>query len=421
VIRRMSIVVAIAASFAAVAATAARADTTVSGTLGGANYTIKVPSNWNGTLLVYAHGYRDKADHPGETDDTSSSASPSAALDSALLSQGYALAGSSYSDNGWAVKEGIHDTRLLTAYFSGRFGHPSRTLLWGFSMGSVVTFAEAEQANGIFDGYLAACAVGAGTSRAWDGALAHLLAYKVAFGMPSAWGTPGDVRDDLDYDTEVLPKLIFADTADPTYIGKLEFIRLVTRAAGPDTIPPPPIWFTGSGFFTNMFFLTEARAELERRAGGPFAQNLTHTYTLGATSKAYLASLGVNADALLAQMNAERYAAEPAARNYAEHWANYSGKLKGPMLTLHTQVDTLVPPQHESAYAATVAAAGRSDDLYQAYTSGQGHCNFTGAQLVTAVSALNQWVATAMPPTAASFPAALGFLPGYTPAPWPQP
>ena len=420
-IRRLSLVLAGAAVLAASAATAARADTTVAGTLGGANYTIKFPTSWNGTLLVYAHGYKDKADHPGETDNFTAAASPSPALDAVLLGQGYALAGSAYSDNGWAVKEGIHDTRLLTTYFNGRFAHPKRTLLWGFSLGSVVTFAEAEQANGIFDGYLAACAVGAGTTRAWDGGLAHLLAYKVAFGMPSIWGTPGNVRDDLDYDTEVLPKLVFTDTLDPAYVGKLEFIRLVIQAAGPGTIPPPPIWFTAGGFFTNMFFITEAKAELERRADGPPSQNLTHTYSLSATEKAYLASLGVNADALLTAMSAKRYAADTSARNYAKHWADYSGKIKGPMLTLHTQVDTLVPPSHESAYAATVAGAGRSADLYQAFTNGQGHCNFTGPQLLTAVSALDDWVKDGAKPTAASFPAALGFLPGYTPPPWPQP
>ena len=37
-----------------------------SGEINGAPYRIVVPTVWNGTLLVYAHGYRDKADHPGE-------------------------------------------------------------------------------------------------------------------------------------------------------------------------------------------------------------------------------------------------------------------------------------------------------------------------------------------------------------------
>jgi len=418
--RRLTLVLALCALVTAGFAATARADTTLTGELGGAPYTIKFPSSWNGTLLVYAHGYVDKADHAGEVDSRSAAPSPNPALDGVLLGQGYAIAGSAYQDNGWAVKEGIHDTRLLASFFNGRFGKPDETLLWGFSMGSLVTFATAEAANGIFDGYIAACAVGAGAPRAWDGALSHLLAYKVAFGMPASWGTPGDVRDDLDFDSEVLPKL-FGEAINPLNFGKFEFIRLVTQVGGePNMLAPPAVWFPG-GLFTNMYFLTEARAELERRARGPIAQNLTHTYSLTAPEKAYLAGFGVNADALLSAMNAEDYASKPSARNYAEQWADYSGKLKGPMLTLHTRIDTLVPPQHEAAYAATVAAAGRSDSLYEAFTNGEGHCNFTGEQLLTALGALDSWVSTGVRPTAASFPAALGFIPGYTPAPWPQP
>ena len=126
-IRRSSLILAGVAVLAASAATVARADTTASGALGGANYEIKFPTHWNGTLLVYAHGYKDKADHPGETDNFTATASPSAALDPVLLAQGYALAGSAYSDNGWSVKEGIHDTRLLASYFSARFGHHGRS------------------------------------------------------------------------------------------------------------------------------------------------------------------------------------------------------------------------------------------------------------------------------------------------------
>jgi len=135
-----------------------------------------------------------------------------------------------------------------------------------------------------------------------------------------------------------------------------------------------------------------------------------------------LAALGVNADALLAQMNASRTtSAPPFARNYVERYADYSGRVKKPLLTLHTQTDTLVPVSHESAYAATVSAAGRSDMLAQAFTTGNGHCNFTGPQLLTALGALDQWVATGVAPGAASFPAALGFIPGFVPPPWPQP
>lgn len=408
-IKKTLLAVAAALVLAVPAATAAD----YSGAINGAPYLIRVPANWNGTLVVHAHGYRDLADHPGETDDRSAPASPSAALEPALLGMGYALAGSAYKTNGWAVQDGIHDTKALVSHFRSIVGKPSRTLLWGFSLGSIVTLALAEQTAGHFDGYLAACAVAAGAPRAWDGALVTAAAYDAAFGWPATWGTIGNVRDDVDFETEVFPKML----GELSSFGKFEFIRLVTGAA-PSAFPSP---FYPSWILTNMFFLTEARGELERRAGGPVVQNLTHVYTLSAADKAYLALLGVNADPLLATMNAGRnISAPPSSRNYIEHWTDYSGKIKKPVLTLHTQTDTLVPVSHESAYAATVAGAGRTSLLVQTFTNGNGHCSFTGPQLVTALTALDRWVATGQSPGLASFPAALGFLPGFVAPAWPQ-
>lgn len=414
-IRKTLLTAAIACGLAVPAANAA--PTVLTGERNGAPYRIVVPENWNGTLVVHARGYRDLADQAGEVDDRSAPAAPSPALEPALLARGYAIAGSAYESNGWAVKEGIADTRALVSTFRSAVGQPSRTLLWGFSMGSLVTFALAEETAGHFDGYLAACAVGAGAPRAWDGAIATSLAYATAFGWAASWGAVGNVRDDLDFDTEVLPKLI-PEVSNPASFGRFEFIRLVTGAA-PRALPAPsyPGWI-----ITNMFFGTEARAELERRAGGPVGQNLTHVYALSPVDKAYLAVLGVNADVLLAQMNAARtIAAETSARTYLERYADYSGRIKQPLLTLHTQTDSLVPVSHESAYAATVADAGRSDLLAQTFTSGIGHCNFTGPQLLAALGALDAWVATGAKPTEGSFPAALGFLPGFAAPAWPQP
>lgn len=413
-IRKTLLAVAAALVLAVPVATAA--PTELTGELNGAPYRIVVPDNWNGTLVVHAHGYRDAADHAGEVEDRSAPASPAAALEPALLAQGYAIAGSAYKTNGWAVQDGITDTKALVSYFRSAVGKPSRTLLWGFSMGSVITFDLAEETGGHFDGYLAACAVGAGTPRAWDGAGALSAAYAAAFGWPASWGSPADVRDDLDFETEVFPKLLFEISSLANW-GKFEFMRLVTGSAPSSSLPPAPTWM-----FTNMFFATEARAELERRARGPVVQNLTHTYSLSPGDKAYLAALGVDADPLLDVMNAGRnVSAPPFARNYLERWADYSGKIKKPLLTLHTQTDALVPPSHETAYAETVAAAGRSDRLTQVFTNGNGHCAFTGPQLLTALGALDRWVASGDRPGAAAFPPALGFVPGYTAPAWPQP
>jgi pimeloyl-ACP methyl ester carboxylesterase len=387
----------------------------LNGEIQGAPFKVRVPANWNGTLLVHIHGYRDKADHAGEVDDRTVDAAPGGlAGESFFLSQGYALAGTALRGNGWAVDEGIKDVRNLTTYFQENVARPDRTILWGFSMGSVIALKSTERFGGLYDGTIAGCAVGAGASRTFDQSLALNLAYDVAFGLPASIGTPGDVRDDVNFDTELAP-LMAGQLSNPANFGKFEFIRLV---AG---IPASPAFYP-SGLFTDFFFTTEARAELERRARGAFAQNLNHTYGLTNSEKLYLASLGVNADALLAAMNSRRdISGEPSARNYVEHYADFNGHLQHPVLTIHTLVDTLVTVTHESAYRETVAATGREDLLVQAFTSGVGHCNFTAPQLLAAVTAMNAWLATGTAPTAAQFPAVLGFVPGFTPPPFPFP
>jgi hypothetical protein len=95
------------------------------GVLNGVPYRIAVPANWNGVLLVYADFYRDKADHQNEMDDrTPHSTIPTVDAqrqpvdtESLLLSKGYALAGTPYSDNGWVVKQGVSEVPALERYF----------------------------------------------------------------------------------------------------------------------------------------------------------------------------------------------------------------------------------------------------------------------------------------------------------------
>ncbi len=396
----------------------------VSGEINGAPYRIVVPATWNGTLLVYGHGYRDKADHPGELDNRAADIAPNSALATALLAQGYALAGSAYKDNGWAVEEGTHDLKDLTVYFRDNVAAPDRTILWAFSMGTVIGFDSMERFGGIYDGALCACAVGAGATSSWDSSGDLSLAYDTVFGMPTAWGNFGDIRDDIDFETEVQPKLI-SEVTNPANFPKYEFLRLVTGTPGRGIMPPPPPAFYPGWIFTDMFFATESRSELERRARGPIVQNRDREYSLTAAEKSYLASFGIPSlviDGWLITMNSKRFAEAPKfSRNYVERNANYSGKIKNPVLTIHTVIDPLVTVTQENRYAQTVAKAGRSRLLFQTYTSGNGHCNFTGPQLITAVNAINSWVSTGVKPTAATFPATAGFLPGFFPPPMNQP
>ncbi len=396
----------------------------VAGELHGAPYRIRVPENWNGTLLVFAHGYRDKADHPGEIDNRNADIAPNPALEAPLLAQGFALAGTAFKDNGWAIGDAIQDAKNLAVFFRGKIAKPDRTIFWAVSVGTVAAFKSMEQFNGIYDGALCLCAVGAGATRIWDNGLALYLAYDVVFGVPPLWGTVGEVRNDLDFDTEVLAKLV-PELGNVANFPKFEFIRLVAGTPGRGITPPPPPAFFPGWVLTDMFFLTEARAELQRRAGGPYVQNLDQSYSLSDAERAYLMGLGVPGaviDVWLAAMNARRdIQADRSARNYVRNNTDYNGKIRNPVLTMHTIVDPLVTVTNEAAYAELNAAQSREELLFQTYTSGNGHCAFTGPQILTAVGAIDTWVRTGVRPTAASFPAALGFVPGFVPPPMLQP
>jgi len=393
----------------------------LSGEIHGAPYRIRTPDVWNGTLLIFAHGYRDKADHPGEIDNRNADVAPSAALEAPLLAQGFALAGTAYKDNGWAIEDAIQDVRNLALFFRENVAQPQRTIIVAASLGTFVGYKSMEQFNGIYDGALCLCSVGAGATRLWDSGVPLYLAYDVIFGIPPSWGTVGEVRNDIDFDTEVLAKLV-PELSNIANFPKFEFIRLVAKNPGRGIIPPPPPQFFPGWALTDFFFLTEARAELQRRAGGPFVQNLEQSYDLLPAEKAYLAGIGLPTpvvDAWLAQMNARRnIEAKPSARNYVRNNTDFNGKIRNPILTVHTITDPLLVVANESAYAELNASAGRQDLLFQTYTTGIGHCNLTGPQILTSIGAIDTWVRTGVRPTAASFPAPLGFNNGFVPPPF---
>ena len=391
------------------------------GEIDGAPYRIRVPEVWNGTLLIFAHGYRDKADHPGEVDNRNADVAPNPALEAPLLAQGFALAGTAYKDNGWAIEDAIQDVKNLAVFFRDNVAQPQRTIIVAASMGTFVGFKSMEQFGGIYDGALCLCGAGAGATRLWDSGVPLYLAYDIVFGIPASWGTVGEVRNDIDFETEVLAKLA-PELSNIANFPKFEFIRLVAKNPGRGLVPPPPPAFYPGWALTDFFFFTEARAELQRRAGGPFVQNLDQSYDLTAAEKAYLAGIGLPtpvADAWLAQMNVRRnISAGPAARNYVRNNTDFNGKIHHPILTVHTIIDPLLVVANESAYAELNASRGKEDLLFQTYTTGVGHCNLTGPQILTAIGAIDSWVRTGVRPTNVSFPAGLGFNQAFVPPPF---
>ena len=97
-------------------------DTHVEGQLpSGAAYLMDVPAGWNGTVLLYSHGYS-AVGQPNPAQD-----SPSPATRDKLLAEGYALIGSSYATNGWAVTDAVPDQLATLDLFTEKFGTARRT------------------------------------------------------------------------------------------------------------------------------------------------------------------------------------------------------------------------------------------------------------------------------------------------------
>src|SRR5437763_5129576 len=99
----------------------------------GATWIADVPANWNGTLLLYSHGYG-----PLNAADA-----PNPATQQALLDAGYALAGSSYDPNGswWALGSAVRDQfqTLATVRRSVLPSRPRHVYALGTSMGGLVS------------------------------------------------------------------------------------------------------------------------------------------------------------------------------------------------------------------------------------------------------------------------------------------
>ena len=61
---------------------------------------------------------------------------------------------------------------------------------------------------------------------------------------------------------------------------------------------------------------------------------------------------------------------------------------------MHTIADQRAPAQQENYYAHTVAESGSSDLLRQAFVERQVHCNFTLAELIAGLLAVQQRLTT---------------------------
>jgi hypothetical protein len=400
--------VSVAIGSAATSATAASAH--FSGTLAdGAAWIADVPSDWNGTLLLFSHGF-------GPLVVTEPLGGPA---HDALLARGYALAGSSYDPNGswWALQSAVHDQfqTIDATTGAGLPRAPSRVIAVGTSMGGLVSALEAQQGAGHIDGALTTCGIVAGAidlnnyqldgeyviSKLLAPSAIQLVNFFPNFGAGIASG---------------LALQAVANQAQTTPAGRarlaLALAFLNATPAAPDEPPPPPndpdvveaAQFRSmfGGGFPIVAFINAARPWIEMSAGGngswtlgeDFASLLDHS-PYANTVRALYRESGLDLKADLAKLTAEaNVAADPAAIASLEQTSVPTGHLDVPELDLHTIHDPLVPVEMENEYAGVVRAAGSNPLLRQAYVDRFGHCAFTGSELVAGVEAVGHRVDT---------------------------
>lgn len=369
--RRMSSLVFALAAVVGLAAPAV-ADDIVDGSTGpGSVYRLIRPTNWNGILLLYAHGYVSPEVPVG--------ISPDAQLVASLVvPRGFAVAISSFSENGWVVKDGTQRTHQLIGLFTSEFGQPSRVYVAGGSMGGLIAIRLAETWPNEFAGLLPACAMAGGLTRQYDYALNVRVLFDVFYPGVLPW-SPIDVPSGLDPVQDVITPAVAAMTAD-----------LGGGAAAIASIAQTPVPFAnGAELFESITTALVTAASypqiLELTHGQPYFDNSATQYT-GALPAATLAFINASV---------QRFSGSPAGRNLLAHDYTPTGDLRMPALTLSTFRDPLIPGFHRVIYGQQVAAQGNADLLVQRSVNGTaggyGHCTFTPQELTQAFLDLVLW------------------------------
>lgn len=354
-------------------------DEVVNGSTGpGSVYRLVRPSNWNGILLLYAHGYVSKDEPVAITPD-------SELVISIAVSQGFAVAVSSFSENGYVIKDGTQRTHQLLGLFTSKFGRPARVYVAGASMGGLIAIRLIERWPTEFAGVLPACAMAGGLARQYD----YSLNVRVLFDLfyPGVLpGTAVDVPPGLDANQDIVIPAIAAMTGNPSGAVAIASITQtpVPFANGPELFESIATALVGAAGYPEILELTH---------GAPYFDNTATAYT-GALPAPTLAFINATV---------QRFAGSPAGRNALGHNYTPTGDLRIPALTLSTFRDPVVPGFHRLAYAQEVAARGGADLLVQRSVSGTfggyGHCTFTPQELTDAFLDLVVWGEFGVKPT----------------------
>lgn len=354
----------------------------------GSSYAMYVPRAWNGTTVFYAHGIRDVLEPLSLRDQNNLYA-----MRDALGARGYAVAYSSFDDNGFAEPDAVRRTHQLRGLFTSQYGAPQRSILAGHSLGALAVLDIAQQHSTQYAGVAALCPVAGGTPLEVE----YMATVRMLFDMFYPGILPGRfdaIQPGFIIDAATQQKIVAAVMANPTGLAAIASVK----QAHLEAIPGPAMQAQlVQSLITALSFHARGADNLLSFTNGKFPySNVGVVYTASSFPLVPQPML----DGLLAMINANapRTAGEQSAINWVEHHFTPSGAIPLPTLTLHNAADPLVPAYHESVFGARVASAGASSSLVQRILPSYGHCAFSVDEQVQAIVDVDQWSATGVRP-----------------------
>jgi len=330
---------------------------------------ICIPDNWNGNLVMYAHGYvpvQAPLALPGELFLPDGSLSP---VVTGILSQGFAFATTSYHKNGYAVEQARKDLNDLLNYFKKQVkpGSLQKVFLVGASEGGMVVSLMIEHFPDKYAGALAMCGpVGGGPYQ-----IQYLSDFRAAFDYYFPGVFPFGVTDVpptavLNWQTIYIPTIATVLPFSPATAQ----LYAVTGAPVDPGNPATLVTTAVSILYYNIF----GTNDLIATAGGMPYDNMSTVYI----------------DPFLND-GIERVQSDGRARAYIQRFYQTTGELQRPLVTLHNTLDPVVPFQHEAIYAGMAAQAGNSQ-LFTPLTGQEsyGHCNFSDEEIMMAFGVVIQ-------------------------------
>ncbi len=146
----LTIAIALSSFVCAQTVQAATTYTDISGRLGDAEYLIRMPTDWNGKLVVFCHGYQATEPAPSYLVTQVTALGP-------LVTLKYAIALSSYGAGGYCVYEGMRRTHQLAEFILENYDVTGNVYLVGVSLGGNIALQLGAKYPELYSGVIDVC------------------------------------------------------------------------------------------------------------------------------------------------------------------------------------------------------------------------------------------------------------------------